>query len=65
MHRAGTPEGNEVAQFIHDSLRNYGLDKVEFEDYNVLLSYPNDTSPDQVVQQDVACNPCFPEVFLL
>ncbi len=48
MHRAGTPESLETANWIAQQFRNFGLDNVEQPQYDVLLSYPNNADPNKV-----------------
>lgn len=48
VHRAGTNESLLVAQYIYEKFKKFGLDRVESEEYKVLLSYPNASAPDEV-----------------
>ncbi len=48
MHRAGTEEGRTTADWIAQQYRNFGLDIVEQPEYNVLLSYPNNSDTNKV-----------------
>ncbi|KAJ8280424.1 hypothetical protein GJAV_G00054410 [Gymnothorax javanicus] len=44
-HLAGTEQNLRLAQQIRDEWVQFGLDSVEIVPYDVLLSYPNQTSP--------------------
>ncbi|XP_064157733.1 N-acetylated-alpha-linked acidic dipeptidase 2 [Anguilla rostrata] len=44
-HLAGTEQNLRLAQQIRDEWLQFGLDSVEIVPYDVLLSYPNQTSP--------------------
>lgn len=37
---AGTKESNELATFVQNEFKKYGIDDVKLERYDVLLSYP-------------------------
>ncbi|CAI2356612.1 unnamed protein product [Caenorhabditis sp. 36 PRJEB53466] len=47
-HVSGTENNLHVAQMIRDQMKNQGLEDVHFNEYNVLLSYPNWTTPNHV-----------------
>ncbi|UMM40153.1 hypothetical protein L5515_016898 [Caenorhabditis briggsae] len=51
-HVAGTENNLRVAELIRDQMINQGLENVHFNEYNVLLSYPNWTFPNQVEISD-------------
>lgn len=48
LHRAGTQGSLDTSDWIAQQYRNYGFDLVEQPEYNVLLSYPNDTDTNKV-----------------
>ncbi|KAG9335275.1 hypothetical protein JZ751_005455 [Albula glossodonta] len=47
-HLAGTEQNLRLAQQIRDEWLQFGLDSVEIVPYDVLLSYPNQTSPNYI-----------------
>uniref|UniRef100_A0A1I7T988 Peptidase_M28 domain-containing protein n=1 Tax=Caenorhabditis tropicalis TaxID=1561998 RepID=A0A1I7T988_9PELO len=47
-HVAGTENNLRVAEIIKDKMISQGLENVHFNEYNVLLSYPNWTTPNHV-----------------
>ncbi|XP_077154665.1 N-acetylated-alpha-linked acidic dipeptidase 2 isoform X1 [Ranitomeya variabilis] len=47
-HLAGTEQNLLLAQKIQAQWRDFGLDKAELVPYDVLLSYPNKTSPNYI-----------------
>ncbi|KAJ8410841.1 hypothetical protein AAFF_G00187980 [Aldrovandia affinis] len=47
-HLAGTEQNFRLAQQIRDEWLQFGLDSVEIVPYDVLLSYPNQTSPNYI-----------------
>ncbi|EGT42761.1 hypothetical protein CAEBREN_28691 [Caenorhabditis brenneri] len=47
-HVAGSENNLKVAEMIREQMINQGLEGVHFNAYNVLLSYPNWTSPNHV-----------------
>ncbi|EFO89896.1 hypothetical protein CRE_07314 [Caenorhabditis remanei] len=47
-HVAGTENNLQVAEMIKNQMISQGLEGVHFNEYNVLLSYPNWTSPNRV-----------------
>lgn len=53
MHRAGTPESLDVAEFIRSKFVEFGLKPVEVEEYDVMLSYPNPDQPDGVCKMQI------------
>ncbi|KAI1694375.1 PA domain-containing protein [Ditylenchus destructor] len=55
-HVAGTTENNRVADVIAHLWKKNGLQDVHFVKYNVLLSYPNYTSPNHVTLLDSTGN---------
>lgn len=48
VHRAGTDEGHHIAEFIKNKWKEYGLNSVRIEKYNVLLSVPSMEMPNKV-----------------
>lgn len=47
-HISGTPNNYEVAKYIRDEMISQGLESVHFNEYDVLLSYPNWKTPNSV-----------------
>ncbi|XP_069825765.1 N-acetylated-alpha-linked acidic dipeptidase 2-like [Dendropsophus ebraccatus] len=47
-HLSGTEQNLLLAKKIQDQWKDFGLDKVELVHYDVLLSYPNETSPNYI-----------------
>lgn len=47
-HVAGTENNLRVAEIIRDQMISQGLENVHFNEYNVLLSYPDWTTPNIV-----------------
>lgn len=47
-HLAGTQQNLELAERIGAEWMEFGLDSVELVPYDVLLSYPNKTSPNYI-----------------
>lgn len=47
-HVAGTAENLRVMDYIAETWRSYGLDKVEIDEYDVLLSYPDYSKPNTI-----------------
>lgn len=47
-HLAGTEHNFELAKQIYAQWKEFGLDSVELSHYDVLLSYPNETSPNYI-----------------
>ncbi|XP_059820584.1 N-acetylated-alpha-linked acidic dipeptidase 2 isoform X1 [Hypanus sabinus] len=47
-HSAGTMKNLQLAQEIQRQWKNWGLDSVELAEYDVLLSYPNKSSPNYI-----------------
>jgi ABC-type Na+ efflux pump permease subunit len=48
-HMAGTKESNELATFVQNEFKKYGIDDVKLERYDVLLSYPTNGNILEVV----------------
>ncbi|XP_055334529.1 putative N-acetylated-alpha-linked acidic dipeptidase [Paramacrobiotus metropolitanus] len=47
-HPSGTIANDEVAEYIYNSYKNSGLEGVHYANYEVLLSRPNETTPNSV-----------------
>ncbi|XP_026535733.1 glutamate carboxypeptidase 2-like [Notechis scutatus] len=47
-HLAGTQENLHLAEQIQANWKAFGLDSVQLAPYDVLLSYPNETSPNYI-----------------
>uniref|UniRef100_A0A4W3IN96 Glutamate carboxypeptidase 2 n=1 Tax=Callorhinchus milii TaxID=7868 RepID=A0A4W3IN96_CALMI len=58
-HLAGTEMNLQLAQQIHSQWKNWGLDSVELVHYDVLLSYPNESSPNYISIMDEHENEIF------
>uniref|UniRef100_A0A8C5QJQ5 Glutamate carboxypeptidase 2 n=1 Tax=Leptobrachium leishanense TaxID=445787 RepID=A0A8C5QJQ5_9ANUR len=58
-HLAGTEENFLLAKQIQAQWKEYGLDKVELAHYDILLSYPNETSPNYISIIDERRNEVF------
>ncbi|XP_048838072.1 N-acetylated-alpha-linked acidic dipeptidase 2 [Brienomyrus brachyistius] len=58
-HLAGTQQNLHLAQQIRDEWLQFGLDSVELVSYDVLLSYPNKSSPSYISIIDQAGNEVF------
>ncbi|XP_023222078.1 N-acetylated-alpha-linked acidic dipeptidase 2-like [Centruroides sculpturatus] len=48
VHRAGSDESLRIAEFIRDKWKEFGLNSVRIEKYNVLLSVPSMEVPNKV-----------------
>jgi hypothetical protein len=44
---AGTPGGKKSADYIHEQWKLQGLDEVQMIDYDVLLDFPNEQTPNK------------------
>ncbi|KAJ8256757.1 hypothetical protein COCON_G00189090 [Conger conger] len=58
-HLAGTEQNLRLAQQIREEWLQFGLDSVEVVPYDVLLSYPNQTSPNYISIIDEQGNEVF------
>lgn len=47
-HMAGTPGGKKSADYIHEQWKLQGLDEVQMIDYDVLLDFPNEQTPNNI-----------------
>lgn len=47
-HMAGSQENYQLALYVRDKFKEFGLDEVELVEYRVLLSYPKDITVEMV-----------------
>ncbi len=50
-HMAGTPENYELALYVRDKFKEFGLEEVELVEYSVLLSYPREIRVEMVAPE--------------
>ena len=53
-HLAGGPRDRQLAHWIKDTWRGFGLDSVSLQSYNFLLSYPDSENPNKIFLLDQA-----------
>ena len=53
-HLAGGPRDKQLAHWIEQSWRGFGIDSVSLQSYNFLLSYPDSENPNKIYLLDGA-----------